>query len=71
MRAAIVGALVGSVATGAALAKQEPLKPERPTIETQHDESAPRCRSFRLEWWVKTAEGELKLAGSQIVTRCE
>jgi len=73
MRAAIVGALVGSLATGAALAKQEPLKPERPTIEVK-SKSVPlvSCEPVLVEWWVITANGQTKLAGRQIIrdSRC-
>jgi hypothetical protein len=73
MRAAIVGALVCFVATGAALAKQEQLKPERPTIEAQREEPALRrkCEPFVIEWWVQAADGSIKLAGRQTVLRCD
>jgi len=68
MRVAIVGALVCFVA-GAALAKQEQVRPERPTVDAQHE--AAHCQSYRVEWWVKTPDGRVKLVGSQVVTRCE
>lgn len=69
MRAAVVGALVGSFAAGAAFAKSEPVKPERPTVEAQKrlPEIKRDCVPVLIQWWVTGADGELKLAGQQIV----
>lgn len=69
MRAAIVGALVGSFAAGAAFAKSEPVKPERPTIEARKKlpEIQRDCEPVVIKWWVTGPDGKLTLIGQQIV----
>jgi hypothetical protein len=73
MRPAAGIALASFLAAGAAFAKQEQVKPERPTIEAQRKEPALRldCRPFTIEWWVRGPDGRLKLAGTQVITRCD
>ena len=70
LRAATVGALVA--VSVAASAKQEPVKPERPTIEAQKTLPEPRdCTPMVIKWWVTGPDGKLKLIGQQIVDTCK